>query len=158
MANRSDRASNLEPTITRLQLELRSRRRLAEACVNAGYRSAGEVAAADDAEFHGSVRLSAAEREEVLALARTPGSHAPAPGKRPVLVSERRPSGKWRAAAKPVKERLVRMAGTREPTPAPRAAGPKVEPPRSTPEERRRRKQEADALEAELDDRLADTR
>ena len=158
MPNRSHRASNLEPAITRLQLELKSRRRLAEACAVAGYRSAAEVAAADDSSFHASVRLSAAEREEVLALARAPGSHAPLPGQRPVLASERRPSGKLLAAVKPVTERLVRMAGTSQPPPGPRAAGAKVEPPRFAPEERRRRKQEDDALEAELDDRLADTR
>jgi hypothetical protein len=158
MGKGSARPANLEPSITRLQLELKARRRLAEACILAGYRSAAEVAAADDAEFHASVRLSAAERAEVLALARAPGSHAPSPGERPVLVSERRPSGKLLAAAKPVKERLVRMAGVPEAPPRPRPSTPKVEPPRAGPEERRRRKQEADALEAELDERLRDAR
>jgi hypothetical protein len=148
---------NREPAITRLQLELKARRRLAEACVDAGYRSAAEVAAADDAEFHAAVRLAPAEREEVLALARAPGSHRPTPGERPVLASERASPGKLLAAAKPVRDRLVRMAGQSEPAPPRSRPGPKGEPPRAAPEERRRRKQEADVLEAELDDRLRET-
>jgi len=155
MADASDKVGSLEPVILRLQLELEVRRRTAEACVKAGYRSAAEVAAADDGEFHARVALSEIERAEVLSKARAPGSKRLEAGDRPVLASERKPGGKVLAAAKPMADRIVRLAGEAEPAPPARVV-PKADPPRGEADARRRRKQEADAVEAELDRHLRD--
>jgi hypothetical protein len=153
VATRRAAGASLEPLITKLQLELGIGRRAAEALAGAGYRSAAEVAAADDAEFHAAVSLPAADRAAVLEKARAPGSKAAHAGPRPVLASERRPAGKVLAAARPVGERIVRLVGEPEAAPPPRLAA-KAEPPRGEAPERRRRRQEADEVEAELDERL----
>src|SRR5262245_29569814 len=117
MSQGSGKAGSLEPAITRLQLELNVRRKAAEACLRAGYRTAVEVAAADDREFHERVALDAREREEVLAHARAPGSRPLTAGERPVLTRERRPADKVLAIAKPVANRIVKLAGEVEPAP-----------------------------------------
>ncbi len=155
MARRPLPSGSLEPTITRLQLELKVPRRAAEACVKAGYRSAAEVAAADDAEFDVSVALPAAERAGVLAAARAPGSKVPAAGAPPALVRNLRPAERMAQVAKPVRDTVVRLAGEAEPARA-RSAGAKAEPPRPDVGLKRRRRAEADAIEAELDESLRD--
>lgn len=152
----ADAPGSIEPAITRLQLELNIRRRAAEACIRAGFRSGAEVAAADDRDFHARVRLSEEERADVLARARAPGSIAVEAGPRPVLASERLPTQKVLAVAKPVADRIVRMAGEAERAPAPRGAA-KADPPQGEAEGRRKRRKEADDLEAELDRQLRDS-
>jgi hypothetical protein len=148
-----ERPSSIEPAITRLQLELGLRRRAAEACLKAGYRSAAEIAACDDAEFHARVALDPEGRADVLARARAPGTARLTPGERPVLTSERNPAPKVLALAKPVTSRLARLAGDPAPVP-PKRAAPKADPPQGEAEARRKRRKEADEIEAELDDRL----
>ncbi len=137
----------------RLQLALAVGRREAEACVKAGYASAAEVAAADDLEFHRSVRLEPDERARVLAAARTPGSKHPAAGEAPQLARDRRPVERVANLTRPMFDTVARLAGEPETAPAPSKAAKRA-PPHETDEKRRARRAAGNALEADLDDAL----
>ncbi len=85
----------------------------------------------------------------MLALARAPGSKATHAGPAPELAREKRAGDVVAHAVRPVRERAARLAKRVEGAPP----APAARKPADTPERRKRREQ-GDALEAELDDAL----
>ena len=116
--------------------------------MRAGFYSHAEIAAADDGEFLGAVDMTDAQAQAVLALSRAPGSKAPHAGPPPHLARERRAGDVVAQAVRPVRERAARLAK--------RAEGATSPPPRKAAEtpERKRRRVQGEALEAELDEAL----
>lgn len=154
MARAPPPAASIEPAILRLQLELSLPRKPAEACVRAGFRSAAEIAAADDAEFHRRVPLDAAARARVLGAARTPASKRPAEGAPPRRARDMRPAEKIAKAARPARDMVSKLVGSPEPRRAP-ARSTKAMPLPEFDEGHRRRRTAANELEAELDAALS---
>ncbi len=151
LARRQKDPGRLEPYILRLQLELPLTRRQAEACARAGFLSHAEIAAVDDDDiFRRAVDLPEEQARAVLALARAPGSKAPQAGPAPQLARERTAGEVVARAVRPVRERAAKLAR--------RAEGSPLQPPSRKPAdtpERRRRRAEGDALEADLDEALS---
>ena len=145
MAKKARDPERLEPYILRLQLELALTRAQAAACVRAGFVSHAQIAAADDEAFVAAVALRPEDAAAVLAVARAPGSKAPQAGPAPQLARETRASDVVAKAVRPVRERAAKISR--------RPEAPVVKKPAETPDTKRRRAQ-ADALEAELDDAL----
>jgi hypothetical protein len=131
MAPRPLPAHQLEPAILRLQLELKIDRATAEPVVRAGYHTSGQVAAADDDEFHAVVQLPARPRAHILALARIPGSKAPEAGRAPVSARNKAIGPVILRGVAPVKRTVAKILGESE-RPRPQGpAAPKRPPPRA---------------------------
>ena len=154
MAKRTHPRGPSEPLILRLQLELKTTRRAAEACARAGFRSAAEVAAAEDSDFHNAVRLAPKDRAALLSRAREPGSKAPEAGAPPVLTRDRRPTEAIVKMARPVGLKVKGLAGEPIPRGEP-PRGPKPAPPEGKGEKRRLSRTAALEIEAELDETLS---
>lgn len=129
----------LEPAILRLQLELKIDRSMAEPVVQSGYVTSAHIAAADDEEFHARVPLPAPKRAQILALARTPGSKAPAAGSAPVSARDISIGPALLRGVAPVKRTVVRMLGETDRV-APAGPGAPKRPPPSGERGRAKRK------------------
>lgn len=149
MARRAKDPRGLEPYILRLQLELPLTRRQAEACARAGFLSHSQIAAAEDEPFRRALDLPGAQADDVLAMARFPGSKAPRAGPTPHLTSQRRAVDVVAQAVRPMREKAAKLARRVEGT----ATASVPRKPAETAERRTRRAQ-GEVLEAELDEAL----
>jgi len=139
MAPRPLASHQLEPAILRLQLELKIDRATAEPVVRAGYHTSGQIAAAIDDEFHAVVQLPPARREYILAVARTPGSKAPAAGRAPISARNKPIGPAIMRGVAPVRRTVVKLLGEAERPPPSAPAGAKRRPPRADSSRRRRK-------------------
>ncbi len=144
-----------EAAAIRLRLQVGLDHADALAAVRAGFLTAAEIAAADDAEFLRTVRLPEGRARAVLAAARAPGSQAQGPGERPKLLREQPVAPVVTRATAPVRRVVEKALGEPDP-PHEAPTGPKPAPPHASSdhERRRRLRDDGELAERDLDEAL----